>query len=105
MHGELSIFSGRANPQLAEEICDYLNIPLRGADILDFPNENIFVKLNRSVRQQDVFLVQPASSPVNRNILELLIMIDTLKTKAPFWKQEDTSAGTRWVSDMEDGET
>jgi ribose-phosphate pyrophosphokinase len=56
-----------------------LNIPLRGADILDFPNENIFVKLNRSVRQQDVFLVQPASSPVNRNILELLIMIDTLK--------------------------
>ncbi len=79
MHGELSVFSGRANPQLAEEICDYLNIPLRGADILDFPNENIFVKLNRSVRQQDVFLVQPASSPVNRNILELLIMIDTLK--------------------------
>jgi len=79
MHGELSIFSGRANPQLAEEICDYLNIPLRGADILDFPNENIFVKLNRSVRQQDVFLVQPASSPLNRNILELLIMIDTLK--------------------------
>ena len=79
MYGELSIFSGRANPQLAEEICDYLNIPLRGADILDFPNENIFVKLNRSVRQQDVFLVQPASSPVNRNILELLIMIDTLK--------------------------
>jgi len=79
MHGELSVFSGRANPQLAEEICDYLNIPLRGADILDFPNENIFVKLNRSVRQQDVFLVQPASSPLNRNILELLIMIDTLK--------------------------
>lgn len=79
MYGELSIFSGRANPQLAVEICDYLNIPLRGADILDFPNENIFVKLSRSVRQQDVFLVQPAASPVSRNILELLIMIDTLR--------------------------
>lgn len=79
MYGELRLFSGRANPLLAEEISSYLGVPLGERDIVDFPNENIFVRLRKSVRGQDVFLIQPTCSPVNRNIMELLILLDTFK--------------------------
>ncbi len=79
MYGEIRLFSGTANRPLAEEISGYLNVPLDGVDIIEFPNENIFVRLHQSVRGQDVFVVQPTCAPVNRNIMELLIMIDTLK--------------------------
>ena len=79
MYGELALFSGRANPGLTQEICDYLDVPLQGVSIIDYPNENIFVKLHSSVRGQDVFIIQPLTSPVNQSIMELLIMIDTLK--------------------------
>jgi ribose-phosphate pyrophosphokinase len=78
-YGELAIFTGSANPDLAQEICDYLDVPLRGMDIITFPNENIFVQLHRSVRSQDVFVIQPTCRPVNRSIMELLIILDTLK--------------------------
>ena len=76
---ELSIFSGNANRQLAIEICNYLGISLGEADVFQFSNENIFVKINENVRGNDVFVVQSFSSPVNRSIMELLIMIDALK--------------------------
>lgn len=79
MYGELAIFGGNANPELAREICAYLGVPLRGVDLIEFPNENLFVKLHESVRSQDVFIIQPTCSPVNRNIMELLIMLDTMK--------------------------
>jgi ribose-phosphate pyrophosphokinase len=79
MYGEIRLFSGTANRPLAEEIAGYLNVPLDDVDIIEFPNENIFVRLHRSVRGQDVFIIQPTCAPVNRNIMELLIMIDTLK--------------------------
>jgi ribose-phosphate pyrophosphokinase len=79
MYGEIRLFSGTANRPLAEEIAGYLNVPLDDVDIIEFPNENIFVRLHRSVRGQDVFVIQPTCAPVNRNIMELLIMIDTLK--------------------------
>jgi ribose-phosphate pyrophosphokinase len=79
MYGEIRLFSGTANRPLAEEIAGYLNVPLDDVDIIEFPNENIFVRLHRSVRGQDVFIIQPTGAPVNRNIIELLIMIDTLK--------------------------
>jgi len=79
MYGELAVFSGCANTSLAQEICNYLEVPLQGVTIIDYPNENIFVKLQKSVRGQDVFIIQPMTSPVNRNIMELLIMIDTMK--------------------------
>jgi ribose-phosphate pyrophosphokinase len=75
----LKIFSGNANRPLAIAICKHLRIPLGDADVFQFSNENIFVKINENVRDQDVFLVQPFSSPVNRSIMELLIMIDALK--------------------------
>jgi ribose-phosphate pyrophosphokinase len=76
---ELSIFTGNANRQLAAAICRHLRIPLGDADVFQFSNENIFVKINENVRGRDVFVIQPFSTPVNRSIMELLIMIDALK--------------------------
>jgi len=75
----MSVFSGNANRPLAVAICKYLRIPLGDADVFQFSNENIFVKINENVRGHDVFVIQPFSTPVNRSIMELLIMIDALK--------------------------
>jgi ribose-phosphate pyrophosphokinase len=79
IYDELSVFTGNANPKLAESVCHYMGIPLGRAEVYEFSNENIFVKINESVRENDVFVIQPFSSPVNRSIMELLIMIDALK--------------------------
>lgn len=76
---DLSVFTGNANRPLAAAICKHLRIPLGDADVFQFSNENIFVKINDNVRGRDVFVIQPMSSPVNRSIMELLIMIDALK--------------------------
>ncbi|HYK84228.1 MAG TPA: ribose-phosphate pyrophosphokinase [Ktedonobacteraceae bacterium] len=76
---ELSIFTGNANRPLAASICRHLHIPLGDADVFQFSNENIFVKINENVRGRDVFVIQPFSTPVNRSIMELLIMIDAFK--------------------------
>ncbi len=78
-YGEPIIFSGRGNRPLAECVCRELGQPLAEVEIFEFPNENIFVKLKRSVRGRDVFLLQGLSAPVNRNILELFIFLDALK--------------------------
>ena len=77
--GEMAMFSGRSNRPLAEAICAQLHVPLMEADIIDFPNENIFVQLKCSVRGADVFLVQSLSSPIHRNIFEMLIFLDAMK--------------------------
>jgi len=79
MYGDLAVYSGRAHPELAKEIADYLGVKLGEIEVFEFPNENIFAKLLSSVRAKDVFLIQPTCSPVNRNLVELLIIIDTLK--------------------------
>src|SRR2546423_9881510 len=76
---ELCIFTGNANRPLAASICRHLHIPLGDADVFQFSNENIFVKINDNVRGRDVFIIQPFSAPVNRSIMEMLIMIDALK--------------------------
>ena len=76
---ELSIFTGNANRHLAVAICRELRIPLGDADVFQFSNENIFVKINENVRGRDVFVIQPFGPPVNRSIMELLIIIDALK--------------------------
>jgi ribose-phosphate pyrophosphokinase len=83
MHGTIKLFSGTGCPALAEEISQYLGIPLSPRDIVQFPNENIFVRLHKSIRGQDVFLIQTTSSPVNYNIMELLILLDTLRRASP----------------------
>ncbi len=79
IYGELALVAGNGNPQLAQEISDELGIPLHERDITVFPNENIFVQLRQTVRARDVFIIQPTCSPVNHNIMELLIMIDTVR--------------------------
>ena len=76
---DLKVFSGNANRQLAAAICRHLHISLGDADVFQFSNENIFVKINENVRGKDVFVVQSFSIPVNRSIMELLIMIDAFK--------------------------
>jgi ribose-phosphate pyrophosphokinase len=76
---ELSIFTGNAHPQLARDVCAYLGVPLGRADVFEFSNENIFVKINQNVREHDVFVIQPTCSPVNKSVMELLIMLDALK--------------------------
>ena len=76
---ELKVFSGNAHPALAEAITEYLGIPLGKREVFQFSNENIFVRILENVRERDVFVVQPLSSPVNNNLVELLIMIDAFK--------------------------
>ncbi|MBM2826253.1 MAG: ribose-phosphate pyrophosphokinase [Dehalococcoidia bacterium] len=76
---ELSVFTGNTHPALAQAVCDYLKIPLASADVFQFSNENIFVRLLENVRHHDVFIIQPTSTPVNTGIMELLIMIDAAK--------------------------
>ena len=76
---ELRVFSGNAHPDLAKEITDYLGITLGKCEVFQFSNENTFVRILENVRERDAFVVQPLSSPVNSNLVELLIMIDALK--------------------------
>jgi ribose-phosphate pyrophosphokinase len=76
---ELKIFTGNAHPALAKDICEYLQIELGKVDVFQFSNENTFVRICENIRHRDVFLVQPFSSPVNQNIMELLIMVDAAK--------------------------
>ncbi|SRR5579875_146916 len=76
---DLVVFTGRAHPQLAHDICRHLGVELGAAEVFEFSNENIFVKINENVRGRDVFIVQPLSSPVNTSIVELLIMLDAFK--------------------------
>src|SRR5687768_17315826 len=76
---DLTIFCGTANPGLAEDIAMHLQVGLGNLQVQQFSNENIFVKINESVRENDVFIVQPFSSPVNDSIMELLLIIDAAK--------------------------
>lgn len=79
MYGDLMVFSGTANPRLAIEVATRLGATLGGVDIKQFPNSNTFVRLQQSVRAKDVFVIQPTTAPVNDNLMELLIFIDTLR--------------------------
>jgi ribose-phosphate pyrophosphokinase len=79
MYGGIKLYAGTASPMLAQRIAEYLGQELCGVDIVEFPNENLFVKLHSSVRGQDVYVIQTTTSPVHRNLMELLIMIQTLR--------------------------
>ncbi|MBI3930894.1 MAG: ribose-phosphate pyrophosphokinase [Chloroflexi bacterium] len=76
---ELKVFTGNAHPALAQAITEYLDMPLGRSEVFEFSNENIFVRILDNVRQRDTFVVQPICSPVNKSLVELLIMIDALK--------------------------
>ncbi len=76
MMDELKVFSGTAHPALAGSVCNYLGIPLGEVEVFEFSNENIFVRILENVRERDVFIIQPICSPVNKSLVELLIMLD-----------------------------
>jgi ribose-phosphate pyrophosphokinase len=76
---DLKVFTGNAHPALAKSICDYLKIPLGQAEVFKFSNDNIFVRIMENVRERDIFVVQPLCCPVNRSLVEILIMLDALK--------------------------
>jgi ribose-phosphate pyrophosphokinase len=75
----VKIFSGTANPELAREVADYLEIPLGQVRISPFSDGEIYVQVQESVRGIDCFVLQPTCSPVNENLMELLILLDALK--------------------------
>jgi ribose-phosphate pyrophosphokinase len=79
VYGGIKLYAGTASPELAQKVADYLGETLCGRDIVEFPNENLFVKLHSSVRGQDVYVIQHTASPVHRNLMELLILLQTLR--------------------------
>ena len=76
---KLKIFTGNSNKPLANEICNYLDVPLGDATVTSFPDNESFVRYNENIRGMDVFLVQSTCSPANHNVMELLIMIDAAR--------------------------
>jgi len=76
---ELKVFTGNGHPTLARAVTEYLGIPLGSCEVFEFSNENIFVRILENVRSRDTFVIQPICSPVNKNLVELLIMIDAFK--------------------------
>ncbi|GAH38661.1 unnamed protein product, partial [marine sediment metagenome] len=76
---ELKVFTGNTHPTLAQAVTEYLDIPLGRCEVFEFSNENTFVRILDNVRQRDTFVIQPICSPVNKSLVELLIMLDALK--------------------------
>jgi ribose-phosphate pyrophosphokinase len=79
MPGELKIFGGRSHPALVQEICDYLNVPPGKVSSFNFSDGETFCQIEENVRGSDVFIVQPTCEPVNDNVMELLILLDSFK--------------------------
>ena len=76
---ELRVFTGNSHRDLAQDVCNYLNISLGRAEVFKFSNDNTFVRILENIRERDVFIVQPVCTPVNDALMELLIMIDAAK--------------------------
>jgi ribose-phosphate pyrophosphokinase len=79
MAGELKIFGGRAHPALVLEICDYLNLEAGKVSAFNFSDGETFCQIEENVRGSDIFVVQPTCNPVNENLMELLILLDSFK--------------------------
>lgn len=75
----MKIFSGNANPNLAQAICDAIHVPLGKCTVSLFPDGETFVKIDENVRGHDVFLVQSTSPPTNHHLMEMFIMMDALR--------------------------
>ncbi|MEO8195163.1 MAG: ribose-phosphate pyrophosphokinase [Thermoanaerobaculia bacterium] len=78
-YGDIKIFTGRAHPALTQEICDYLGVSPGNSSAYNFSDGETFCQIDENVRGSDVFIVQPTSSPVNENLMELLILLDAFK--------------------------
>src|SRR5215475_6701417 len=79
MRDALKIFAGNSNRPLAQEICDYLGVPLGAADVRTFSDGEVAVEITENVRGGDVFVVQSICTPGNDNLMELLLMLDAFK--------------------------
>lgn len=79
LNTNLKIFSGNAHPSLAQQICDHMGIPLGKINLSVFSDGELYCQIMENVRGKDVFIIQPTCSPVNSNIMELLVMIDAFK--------------------------
>lgn len=79
MYGDIKLYAGTASLGLAKKIAGYLKTDLCEHDVVHFPNDNLFVRLRGSVRGQDCYVIQTTSAPVHRNLMELLITLQTLK--------------------------
>ncbi len=77
--GKIKVFSGNANKQLAKDICKELDVPLGCCEVGRFSDGEIFVNIDETARGADVFIIQPTCSPVNDNLMEVLILVDALK--------------------------
>ncbi len=75
----MKVFSGNANPEIAREICSYLDMPLGSAEVKQFSDGEVSVEIGENVRGTDVFVIQPTCTPVNDHLMELLIMVDALR--------------------------
>src|SRR5271155_4636388 len=76
---KIKVFTGRANPLLAQRICDYLELPLGRGRTDSFPDGELIVKVDEDVRGRDCFIIQPTSHPINAHLMELFIWVDCLK--------------------------
>jgi ribose-phosphate pyrophosphokinase len=79
VYDQMTIFGGNSNPELTEAVCNYLGLPRGRAEVFKFSNDNTFVRIGESVRENDVFVIQSFAEPVNDSVMELLIMIDTFR--------------------------
>ena len=106
---ELRLFTGRAHPGLGKEIADILGVALGKIQISTFPDTETWVQVDESVRESDVFILQPTGPPVNDNLMELLVMLDAFKkasaasitTVIPYFgyaKQDRKSTGREPIS-------
>ena len=75
----VKVFTGNANPALAEEVCAYLQIPMGKSQLTRFSDGESYFQILENVRGEDIFIIQPTCSPVNTNLMELLIMMDAFK--------------------------
>jgi ribose-phosphate pyrophosphokinase len=76
---EMKVFSGSANRELAQRICDWIGTPLGQATISSFPDGETYVKIEENIRGRDVFIIQPTCPPTNQHLMELLIMVDAAR--------------------------
>ncbi len=79
IYDQMTIFGGNSNSELTDAVCAYLSLPRGRAEVFKFSNDNTFVRIGESVRDNDVFVIQSFADPVNDSIMELLIMMDTLR--------------------------
>lgn len=78
-YGDIKLYAGTSHPDLAAKIAAHMGLTLCDREIFPFPNDNLFVQLHSSVRGQDCYVIQTTSAPVHRNLMELLILIQTLR--------------------------